>query len=280
MEYYFLYNFIFIVLITFTIYYLIKRKVMKDYIASYSQLKSELEKKTVEIKQMLNKQNKFWSVITHELKNVFYSFYNSIDLLNSEYDQLTEEERKILAQNIGNSYNYTITVINDLMEWSKVNRQLQKPSFESFNLRVVVDEIIAGLEDKLSGKELKVIKKTEDNLYIYADRMMIGYVVKNVLNNAIKFSNLKGEIKVTSTKKTNSVSLYLEDNGVGISRENLSRIFNIDEIFSTPGTNKEKGTGLGLMICMDFVELNNGTIKVESEEGKYTRVIISLPSDN
>ena len=102
---------------------------LKDYYSANESLKNELAQKTEELDRILSKQNKFWSVVTHELKNV------------------DEEERKTLIQNISNSYNYTLSMINDLMEWSKVNRQLREPNPETFNLRVLIDELILNLQD-------------------------------------------------------------------------------------------------------------------------------------
>ena len=280
MEYCIPYIIIVSALVCASTYYFTKRKVSEKILIEHSEMKQALAHKDKELNYLVHEQNKFWSVITHELKNVFYSFYNSIDLLNTEYEILSEDERKTLVQNIGNSYNYTLSVINDLMEWSKVNRQVQKLSFETFNLRVLVDELLLNMNDNFSFKEIEVIKEMPDDVYVYADRMMIAFIIKNIFQNSIKFSNRKGIVNISSSEDKNSVKIIVRDNGVGISKENLERLFNLEEIFSTHGTEKEKGTGLGLLICKEFTELNNGQIFLESEEGQYTSVRISLPLGN
>ena len=197
--------------------------------------------------------------------------------MNTEYENLDEEERKTLIQNISNSYNYTLSMINDLMEWSKVNRQLREPNPETFNLRVLINELILNLQDSFANKDLILSSNIERDIPVFADRLMIGFIVKNLLSNARKFSNKNDSVTIYTKNRENFIELYVEDKGIGIPKENFDKLFNLDEIFSTIGTEREKGTGLGLLICKDFIELNGGSINVESEHGKGTLVTVTIP---
>lgn len=242
-------------------------------------LENDLKIKLAEINKLNKQQNKFWSVISHELKNLFYSYYNSIELLNTEYDDLTDEEKHILIQTIGKSYNNTMNVINELMEWSKINRHRKNYNPEKINLFELITEAIVGLSDKLSQKNIEIEKNLEDHINVYADKLMIIFVFKNVLTNAIKYSYANKSIYVNVSEADEGVEITVKDTGVGIPDYNLSRLFDVDEIFSTEGTSFEKGIGFGLIICKDFMEINGGSISIESTENKGTIVKLLFPAD-
>ncbi len=254
-----------------------KKKVLKTYTERSAFLEREIEAKTIEIDYIKHKQTKFWNVIAHELKNVFYKLYNSIDLLNVEYDEFNEEEKKMLIQTISKSYNYTLEIIDGLMEWTRVNIHSPNSAPEYFNLRVLVEEIMQSMCEKFSNKEIELVKEITVDMPVYCDRMMLNFIIKNVLSNSLKYSYRKGRVKVSNKKDGKNVELKIDDGGIGMSKAELNKLFNIDEIFSLEGTEKEKGAGLGLIISKDFIELNNGSIRLSSEKEKGTSVIISLP---
>ena len=261
-------------------FYITKKKVLKYYKERNLFLEREIEIKTKEIEYIKLKHIKFWNVITHELKNVFYRFYNSIDLLNVEYDEFNEEEKKMLIQTISKSYNYTLDVINELMEWTKVNLHTQNSTPEYFNLKGLIEETLKSMSEKFALKEIEIIQDINDNLPVYSDRMMLGFVIKNILSNSLKFSYRKGRVNISCINTGGKIELKISDNGMGMSKESLNRLFNIEEIFSSEGTEKEKGAGIGLIISRDFIELNNGGIQLKSEREKGTTVIITLPNSD
>jgi signal transduction histidine kinase len=158
-----------------------------------------------------------------------------------------------------------------------VNIHSQNSTPEYFNLRVLVEETMMSMSEKFSNKKIELVKDIPDDLRVYCDRIMLSFVIKNILSNSLKYSYRKGQVKVSCKKDVSRVKLIIEDHGMGISKSDLSKLFNIDEIFSTEGTEKEKGAGLGLIISKDFIELNNGNIRVISEKEKETSVIITLP---
>jgi two-component system, sensor histidine kinase and response regulator len=260
----------------FISYLVTKKKLFKQLGKENEELKNSLRNKENEIEFLKKKQTKFWNVISQELKTLFYSFYNSIDLLNTGYDDLRDDEKRQLINNIGRSYDQTLGIINELLEWVKANRRRQDTAPQYINLSLLVEDNLSGLSGKIDKKEIRVEKEIGENIPIYGDKMMINFVINSLLSNAIKFSNRNGIIRISCNKIGNRAELVISDNGVGIPKENFEKLFNLDDILTTSGTENEKGSGLGLMICKDFVEVNNGKLTLNSEFGKGTTVSIIL----
>jgi len=257
------------------------KKISNRYKETNDLLKKELAAKTEELVYLKQKQTKFWDVISHEIRFLFYSFYNAIELLNTEYDNLNGDTKKELINNISKSYDQTLGIINELMEWVKANRNRQNSTPEYVNLSHLVEENITFLKSKLNAKNLTVEKNMGENIPVYCDKMMIDFVIKGILGNAIKFSHRNSTINISCNKVGQRAELIITDEGIGIPKENLDMLFNLDEIISTVGTEKEKGSGLGLIVCKDFVNLNNGKLTIRSEFGKGTSVsVVLLGTDN
>lgn len=239
-------------------------------------LENEIKSKTNEIDFLKQKQTKFWNVVSHELKSLFYSFYNSIELLNTGYDQLSDEDKRELIKKIGRTYDQTLGIINELLEWVKANRRTQNSTPEFVNLSIILNENISAMKNKFEEKELIIDLEAGENIPVYCDKMMINFVIKSLLSNAIKFSHRKNSVRITCNKIGNKAEIVIADNGIGIPKENLEKLFSLDEIITTAGTENEKGSGLGLIVCKDFVEVNNGKLQVNSEFGKGTKVTVTL----
>lgn len=264
------------IIAAFVSYIITKKKLCKQLSNESESLRNSIRNKENEIEFLKKKQTKFWNVISRELKTLFYSFYNSIDLLNTGFDQLGDDEKKELIRNIGRSYDQTMGIINELLEWVKANRRRQDTTPQYVNLSLLVEENLTGLNSKIDEKEIRLEKEIGENIPVYGDKMMINFVIQSLLNNAIKFSNNNGIIRISCNKIGDRAELLISDNGIGIPKENLEKLFNLDELVTTPGTGNEKGSGLGLMICRDFVEVNNGKLILNSEFGKGTTVSVTL----
>ncbi len=273
---------IFITIAAIALTYLFaKKKFVKQNENTLTELKNEVATKKNELEYLKEKQTKFWNVISNQLRTLFYSFYNSIDLLNNGYDDLSVEEKKELIANIGKSYDQSLGIINELLEWVKANRRRQNSTPEYINLSLLLNENLSHLNSKLDEKNITIDKVIGENIPIYGDKMMIDFVIKSILGNAIKFSYRDGIIRVECSKIGNRAELTISDSGIGIPKENLEKLFKLDEIISTVGTGNEKGSGLGLIICKDFLELNNGKLTMHSEFGRGTTVsIVLLGTDN
>ena len=148
---------------------------------------------------------------------------------------------------------------------------------ENFLLKSVVDDTIDLLNEYAKKKKITVLNEVPGQIEVFADKNMISSVIRNLLSNAIKFTQ-NGSVRITAKEKNGFMEFSIIDTGVGIKSEDLKKLFRLDTEFSTPGTAKEKGSGLGLILCKEFIEKNNGEIYVESEKGKGTSFMFKLPS--
>ena len=168
-------------------------------------------------------------------------------------------------------------LLTNLLEWSR--SQTGKIEFkpEYFELVGFIEETIPVFVDIAKQKSIIIKRSLPYNILGFADKHMISTVLRNLIFNAIKFTKTGGEIIVSAQREQNDVIVSVKDNGVGITKERLDKLFRIDESESTPGTNNEQGTGLGLILCKEFVEKHGGRIWVESEENKGTVFSFTLP---
>ncbi len=231
--------------------------------------KAELEK--------LNKtRERFFSIISHDLKNSFTSLQMGTELL-SDISDLDEDEIVLIASELNKNVDNNFKLMENLLEWARIQIGRTRHEPESFDISEVIADITELLKVKAEEKKVNIISKIKENTLIFADKNMIFSVIKNLLTNAVKFSNEFGEIVIAAKNIDKEIEITVSDNGTGISKSNRSKLFKVDEIITTPGTNGEPGTGLGLILCKEFVEKNGGKISLESEVGKGTMVAVVLP---
>ena len=238
--------------------------------------KNRLEKQTDELKSSNMVKDKMLSIIAHDLRNPLFALQQLLEMYQEgdfSIEQIAELIPKIITD---------VTQINNLLvnllEWAKQQISNTSVHKEVFLLKDIVIETIELLEIQANKKNILLIDQTPHNLNpeVLADKEMLKLVVRNLLSNAIKFSNAESMVSVLILEQASCVEVQIADTGTGISTANLSKIFS--EInFTTRGTNKEKGTGLGLMICKEFVEKNGGTIALQSEFGKGTLATFTIP---
>ena len=148
---------------------------------------------------------------------------------------------------------------------------------QELNISAAATEVIIGFAEEAKRKELELINNIDKEITVNADMMMMNTVIQNLFSNAIKFSNPGGKVEITGTVINNNVEIELTDNGIGIKEEDLSKLFRIDIHYVEIGSAKEKGTGLGLILCKDFIEKHGGKITIESSLGKGAKVKFSIP---
>lgn len=241
-------------------------------------IRSRREKKKY-IKQLNESnqiKNKLFSIISHDLKNEIHGLEGSLNLLKDDF--ISSEEFKEIVPLLANRTHQTSILLNNLLNWSK--SQMKELSANPIGLTInsVITEKFKFFEPKANEKELKLVNQLDQDTMVFVDKDMFSIVSQNLIANAIKFCNPNDTITLTSIDKDEHVQIRFEDSGVGIAPENLHKLF-AEETFTTTGTQKEKGTGLGLRICKELVELNHGNISVQSELGKGTTFIISLPKN-
>ena len=190
-------------------------------------------------------------------------------------DSISREEFEELIPELSENANNASLLLFNLLNWSKSQMQNLEPNPELFNIQEIFLDKINLVEQKIEQKRIVVIDETQRE-FVYADKSMVEIIIQNLITNAVKFSRV-GDIITISNKEHHGKSLIcVEDTGVGISKENLRKLFQNNN-FTTIGTQNEKGTGLGLTICKELVELNQGRIWIESTENVGTKFYVELP---
>jgi len=228
------------------------------------------------LRNLNHTKDKFFSIISHDLKGAIGGFLSQTDFLAQDFENLTPIESHNLIIRMNQSSEQLYSLLENLLLWSRAQTGDIPYKPENFKLRTLVDSILDLFKEQLKQKELKAIVKVENELEVFADVNMISTVFRNLILNAIKFSYPENLITINSKKNEKKIEIQISDYGVGIKEKDLERLFKIEESFSTPGTKREKGSGLGLILCKEFVEKNGGTIKAESEPGKGSTFIFTL----
>jgi signal transduction histidine kinase len=248
----------------------LKNKEIEDH-------QKNVESLNAELKAANNTKDKFFSIVAHDLKNPFNSLLVLSELLLDDYEILSDDERKQFIYQIKFSAKNTYSLLHNLLEWAAAQSNKISILKEKINLAALTSEAIILLKPIAKNKKISIKSKIPDKILAYADRNMISTVILNLLTNAIKFTPQEGNVEIRSYEKNNHVEVEVADSGIGISVTNQKKLFRPDEKFQTDGTEKEKGTGLGLILCKEFVEKNNGEIWVDSKEGKGSKFYFSLP---
>ncbi|MBE0646280.1 MAG: PAS domain S-box protein [Bacteroidales bacterium] len=229
------------------------------------------------LREVNSSKDKFFSIIAHDLRGPFNAIIGFSELLNSEFDEFNETEQKSMIRNIHEASLSTFKLLENLLEWSRIQTGRTKPNPDLVDLSTVVNSSLTFLKPQSEKKTIKVFSTIQFGTMAFCDENMITTVIRNLISNAIKFTNSGGEIRLSAIEKGKTVELSVVDNGIGIHPENIGKLFQIDESFKTGGTEGERGTGLGLLLCREFIELNDGKIWVTSVPGKGSKFCISLP---
>ncbi len=239
-------------------------------------LEVKVQKRTEELRALNATKDKFFSIIAHDLKNPFNALMGFSTLLLNEFEDFSDDEKIDLIKTMNVASDTAYKLLQNLLEWSRSQTGSMKWEPESNSLHEVVYNTVDLLNNAATAKEI-TIKAIIPPLNIWVDVNMATTVVRNLMSNALKYTPKGGEIRVYSKKYENEVEVTIEDNGVGIKKEDQEKLFRIDINHSTSGTNNEQGTGLGLILCKEFVEKNGGKIWVESIEGKGSKFKFTFP---
>jgi signal transduction histidine kinase/ligand-binding sensor domain-containing protein len=222
-------------------------------------------------------KDKLFSIIAHDLRNPFHTVMGFSELLITSFEKLPVEKTKKYLHLIHTSSTGGNILLENLLQWSR--SQTGKINFEPevLDLSDVANQVAIFLEIDAHRKNIVIHNLIETGTFVYADPNMLLTIIRNLISNAIKFTGENGEIKVLSLNDTHFVEISVADNGVGISENDQLNLFDINKNISTKGTNEEKGTGLGLILCKEFVERHNGKIWVESAPGKGSKFKFTIP---
>jgi signal transduction histidine kinase len=238
---------------------------------------TELTESKEELNKLVQAKNKLFSVIGHDIKNPLHVIMGYSKLLNMRFDTLENTKKKSFIDIIDNSVNKLYKLLEDLLIWAKSQQDKDMYSPQNIDLNNIITKCIEVFEGSIKSKGLHIDFSTEASLVAYADENMVYFVMRNIIDNAIKYSHQGGMVKIIGKKDIKYTTLLFIDNGIGIPQEMLNDIFEMKTAKSRPGPSGEKGSGFGLAICKGYMDCNKGEITAYSEPGVETRFTVKLP---
>lgn len=240
--------------------------IFNHYLRKHNQLK------------VLNKtKDKFFSIIAHDLKNPFNTLLGYSKLLKTNFDTYDDERKHKIIEEMYTTSRRTYQLLENLLEWSRVQTKRIKWAPHYINITEIIKSNIDLFRPTAEKKRIALVSPELKDCIIYGDYNMVDTVVRNLISNAIKFTCEYGSVVIEQDEYEDYCEISVKDTGVGIKEEHLHKLFSIDESYSTPGTRSERGTGLGLILCKEFVEKHGGKITVKSEAGNGSEFNFTLP---
>jgi PAS domain S-box-containing protein len=229
-----------------------------------------LKKSEEKLRQLNLDKDRFLSILGHDLRSPFNALLGLSELLKENIQEFQIDEIKNMAGDINKTAQNTFNLLEDILTWARA--QQGKIPFKPQNLSFA--DICRGafevLKPNADVKNITLHYSTVDHVSVFADADMLKTVLRNLVSNAIKFTNNGGAININAVENPGNITISVSDNGIGIEPDDMTKLFNISEVITTKGTAKETGTGLGLLLCKEFVEKHGGKIRIESEVEKGT----------
>lgn len=273
----FVFSFIlFILIVSFIVLINNRRKTIK-YNNKLKLLNQEINTKNDELDSALKSKDKFFSIIAHDLRNPFGSFMMLTKYLKEELQNLSLNEIQEYLTILSSSSDNLFKLLENLLEWSRVQRDLIEPHFGEFNVKQVVKMCVSFVEQQAQAKSQEISYDINEEITGFADSNLINTIIRNLLTNAIKFTPRGGKITIEALEKEDKVIVSVADTGTGMDSNTINKLFKIEEKIGTPGTEGEPSTGLGLVLCKEFIELNKGKIYVQSKLGEGSTFFIEFP---
>jgi PAS domain S-box-containing protein len=243
-----------------------------------STLNEQLRKTEQELRQINASKDTFFSILAHDLRSPFATIMGFSDLLLADIESLTKDELKDVALQINKTTHHVYNLLNNLLAWSRI----QTGGLDCQPIKVDLWETVINTVNMFMvhaiKKRIDVRNTVPVRLYAWADKTMLESILQNLISNAIKFTHEGGEVTIAASESEHGIDITVADNGMGMKDEQIARLFKINHQISTPGTAKEKGTGLGLILCHELVRILGGTIWVESHIGKGTVFHVTVAS--
>jgi len=225
-------------------------------------------------------KDKFFSIISHDLKNPFSSLLSISELMVESFEDTEEEDHRSGFKKINQSVKHLLDLLENLLTWSRSQRGRIKYDPVRFNLSSLIQENVNLHKLLAERKGILLLSPDQNEVFAYGDRDMINSVIRNLMTNAVKFTDRDKRVEVKVEAREQKIEVSIVDEGIGMTQENLGKLFRIDEKFKSTGTAGEKGTGLGLIICREFVEKNGGEITVRSKPGEGSTFSFTIPNAN
>ncbi len=246
-------------------------------INAQKEFEKKIQKVNSELVEINSVKDKFFSIISHDLRSPLGGLMQILEILDESYDSLDDQEKVDIIKEAARSSKMVFALMENLLEWSRI--QTGKIPYEPEVLEILplINELEALYSQNLKNKQITLKINIEAGVSVFADIKMTNTILRNLVSNAIKFTNPNGLIFISSESNGNFIIIKVKDSGVGIDKEYSNKLFKADSSYSTEGTAHEKGTGLGLVLCKDLVEKQGGEIWVESKKGQGSAFYFSLP---
>jgi PAS domain S-box-containing protein len=255
--------------------------VARDY-TNRKKAEEELIRSQKKLEELNAMKDKFFSIIAHDLKNPLGGYVNLTNMLYDSFDDMNEDEKKEIIELLNDSSKTVYNLLENLLEWSRSQRGKIPHKPENYDISFIADNVISVLALQTEAKNIRINNKIDKSSIAYFDVNSITTVIRNLLSNAIKFTPEGGTITLDANKIEHGGNQFYEvqvsDTGVGMSPEQMNNLFRIDKSVSTKGTNDESGTGLGLILCKEFINKNGGDIKISSIPGEGSTFKFTLPA--
>ncbi len=238
---------------------------------------SEIVLKNEELGRINAEKDKFFSIIAHDLRSPFTGFLGFTDLLKSDLKSISLNELQTIINKMSINAHNLFALLTNLLEWSMMQRGLTAFNPIKISVKDVVENVSGVFYDIANNKEVSLNIDLPENVFIEADKTMLETILRNLISNALKFSNKGGSVTISAESNKKDVNISVKDTGIGMDDELKSEIFRIDKKSGRKGTANEPSTGLGLLLCKEFAEKNNGKITINSEEGKGSEFVVSFP---
>jgi PAS domain S-box-containing protein len=246
-------------------------------IAVRKQAEDALKEAITQLKHANDSKDKFFSIISHDLRSPFTVLIGATELLEEYFETFSQDELKAEIAILKETAKKLYALLENLLTWSRIQRGVMEFEPQVCNLWEMTESSRDLFSSKAQQKEITLINSILENSSVYADYNMVNTVIRNLISNALKFTEPKGTIEISVRQREQYIEVAVSDTGVGIPQEDISKLFRIDVQYSHTGTAEEKGTGLGLILCQELVKRNGGTIWAESEPGKGSTFRFTLP---
>jgi signal transduction histidine kinase len=240
--------------------------------------KEEIIRKNQELAKLNQTKDKFFSIVAHDLRSPMASLKSFTLLVKSHFDKLSKEELISMIHDLDGSVDNTLRMTENLITWARQQMNLAEPFKEVLNLKDLVNPVCEVYNDAAKLKSITLTANIPDGISVYADRNQAMFIIRNLVNNAVKFTRTGGTVEVQARQGNGSIQLSVQDTGIGMDAEIIKRLFEINGPGRNTGTAGEKGTGLGLVLCQEFINQDNGKIWVESKPGAGSTFHVQWPA--
>lgn len=253
---------------------------LKELVQKFFKQQEELKSNYQRLHELNSTKDKLFSIIGHDLRNPVGNIMAAAGIMTESIKRNELENAEILSSLVEKESGEALNLLETLLDWAKTQTGTLQYNPKRVQVKEIIDRVANNLNTSAQLKDIKIDTTGPVDFEVLADYNMLTTILRNLLSNAIKFTNPGGWVRITVSKNGNEIDFMIEDNGIGMDDTTVNRLFKAETNYSTYGTANEKGTGLGLIICKEFIEKHGGSIRVQSEKGKGTRFIFNIFEQN